>query len=141
MKVGSTDLNFEERMTADSQAKEIADRLSPEEETPSFLSTVVASLENTSTFKANVPGTDEWERRWDKYRRPDVVEDFNPVDYVPKDLLNTGKLDYAWDDIARATTPYEVQDVVTEASVEARRKEIIANGSGWANPDCHRCCR
>jgi hypothetical protein len=134
MKIGGIQLNAADRATANAQAEEIASRLSPEVEKPTFLQTTVAAIEEGSTLKANIPGTDEWNRRWDKYRRPDAVstDEFSPVDYVPKDMLNTGQLDHVWDDIVRATSPLEVQDVINQTNIEGRRREIIANGSGWA---------
>lgn len=125
MELRQSPLSLPERMQADAQVAELA---SSEYRQAKYglLETTVAAIEENSSLKSWHPDNWNWQQQYEP-----VPTDFDPLQYVPKEMYTNGQLDNAWDEIFTARNQAEVQSVLANANASARRKDIIANGSGW----------
>ena len=126
MKILESQMALPDRMIAEAGVEELT-----AEKKHGILSTTVANIEELSTIKewfpSNIPD------QWKEYQSVDTPEDFDPLSYVPKEMFNNGSLDHAWSEVISSRNQAEVMEVISNANAGARRKEIMANGSGWGN--------
>lgn len=128
MKILESQMSLPDRMVANASVSELENQAAGKREYGTLETTAAAITQLTSINKWADPSKWGWDKEFNTQPYP---EDFDPLEYVPDDMFNNGKLDHAWDKILNARNQAEVQSVVTEANAEAHRKHVIENGTGW----------